>query len=236
MAYTTNQLIADAYFATGIVAREFETVSGTQSGDGLNWLNEILNDKTVNESMVPYETTATVNAVIGQEAYIIPNCITINTLTFTKDTVRYAMRYTKRNEYFGAPRTNSINSLPFNWYFERGFGGGTLYIYFEPDQAYPMEIHGIYRMDEVALNQDIELTLDRFYIDYLKYALADRICVNFNHPAPPNVLRMLAKYEMWIRNQSRLLDLSGQKLSTLQRNNLLNYGQINLGRGFTTPG
>ena len=235
MTYTTNELIADAYYTTGIVAREFETVSGMQSTDGLNWLNEVLNDKTVNEGMVPYETSLTVNAVIGQEEYSIPNCIKIDTLTFTKDSVRYAMRHQKRNQYFGSPRTNSISSLPFNWYFERGFGGGTLYIYFEPDQAYPLEIHGIFRMDEVTLNQDLELTLDRFYIDYLKYSLADRICVNFDHPTPPNVARTLARYEMWINKQSRLLDLSGKKLSTLQKSNGLNYGQINLGRGWTTP-
>lgn len=157
MSYTTNQLISGAFYASGIVSREFETVSGQQVSDGLQWLNDILAEKRVDDGMIPYETTYPFIASVGQEKYFIPNLIQIDTLVFYLDKVRYAMKYSKRNQYFGSSRVQNIQSLPFNWYFERQTGGGNLYIYFEPDKNYPMEIHGSFNMNNVSLGQDLSL-------------------------------------------------------------------------------
>jgi hypothetical protein len=155
MAYTTNQLIAGAYYAAGVVSREFETVNGGQISDGLGWLNDILTEKRVNEGMVPYESKYSFNSQVGQESYFIPNLIQIDTLVFYLDKVRYSMQYSKRHEYFGSPRVENINTLPYNWYWERKTGGGYLHIYFLPDKNYPMEIHGTFGLNTVALNQDM---------------------------------------------------------------------------------
>jgi hypothetical protein len=235
MAYTTNQLISSSYYAAGVVSREFETVSGSQVGDGLVWLNNIITEKTVNESMIPYETTYNANFVVCQEIYSIPNLIQIDTLVFFLDAVRYAMKYEKRNAYFGTSRVENIQTLPFEWYFERQFGGGNLYIYFQPDRAYPMEIHGIFRIPSVSLGQDLSLTLDEFYTTYLHYALADRICAEYAYTTPDNVIRQLGKYEAFINKNSRLLDLRIGKTSTLQKRGTFNYGFVNLGHGWVTP-
>ena len=235
MAYTTNQLISNAFYAAGVVSREFETVGGVEIGDGLNWLNDIITEKVVDDGMIPYETTYTFNSVIGQEIYTIPNLIQVDTLVFYKNSVRFAMNYTQRNAYFGNNRIQNIQALPYQWYFERQFAGGNLYIYFEPDQAYPFEIHGIFRLTTVALGQDLTLTVDQFYITYLRYALADRICAEYNLDTPPNVIRQLAKYESWINKKSRLLDMSVRKVSTLQNGIGLNWAFVNLGRGWVSP-
>jgi hypothetical protein len=80
MTFTTNQLITNAFYASGVVSREFETVSGQQIGDGLQWLNEIIDEKVVDDGMIPYESTYTFTAVPGQEIYPIPNLIAIDTL------------------------------------------------------------------------------------------------------------------------------------------------------------
>src|ERR1700722_11505151 len=214
MVYTTTQLITGAYYSSGVVGREFETVSGAQIGDGLQWLNDIISEKNVDEGMVPYETTYNANFVIGQELYYIPNLIQIDTLTFFLDEVRYGMKYTKRNNYFGSSRVENIKTLPFEWYFERQFGGGNLYIYFQPDQNYPMEIHGIFNLPTVALGQDLSLIFDQFYLTYLRYALSDRICSEISLETPPNVIRQLGKYEAFINKSSRILDLRIEKTST----------------------
>jgi hypothetical protein len=233
MAYTTNELIAGAFYASGVVSREFETVSGQQIGDGLSWLNDILTEKTVDDGMVPYESTYSFTAVPGQEIYSIPDLISIDTLVFFKQSVRFSMSYTKRNAYFGSNRVESIRSLPYQWYFERKFGGGNLYIYFTADQNYPMELHGTFRLAEVALNQDLSLTIDKFYTTYLRYALADRICSEYNYVTPPNVVKQLGKYEGWIDKKSKLIDLQLEKASSLQGSNATySWAWINLGRGF----
>lgn len=235
MAYTTTQLITGSYYTSGVVSREFETVNGPQIADGLQWLNDIITEKAVDEGMIPYETTYNANFVIGQEIYNIPNLIQIDTLVFFLDQVRYAMKYEKRNAYFGASRVENIQTLPFEWYFERQFGGGNLYIYFKPDQNYPMEIHGIFRLPTVILGQDLSLTLDQFYLTYLRYALADRICAEYSYTTPDNVVRQLGKYEAFIDKNSRILDLRIEKTSTLQKRGTFNWAFINLGKGWMKP-
>ncbi len=233
MAYTTNELVSNAYFASGVLSREFETLSGSQLQDGINWANDILGEKVVDSGMIPYESTFTFNSVIAQEEYVIPNLIQINTIVFFKENVRYSMVYEPRNAYQGSTRVESITSLPFEWYFERELGGGTLFIYFSPDEAYPFEIRGIFRLTEISIGQDLELTLDRFYITYLRYALADRICTEFNYTTPVGVARQLSKYEAWIKNKSRRMDLRTNKQSTLQSSRgSTNWATVNLGRGW----
>lgn len=232
MAYTTNQLIAGAYYAAGVVSREFETVSGPQISDGLLWLNDILSETDVNQSMVPYETTYNGTFVIGQEIYPIEDLVEIDTLTFTLDNVRYSMTYTKRNEYFGSARVNNINTLPFEWYFEKTLTGGNLYIYFKPDRAYAFEVHGVFRLNNVALGQDLSTTLAQFYRTYLRYALAERICSEYNYDTPHNVTKQLSKYQAFIAKKSRVIDLRMEKVSTLQKAGSFNWAFINLAKGW----
>ena len=155
MAHTTNELISGSYYASGVVSREFETVSGGQIADGLQWLNDILAEKNVDQGMIPYESTYNFNAQAGVEKYFIPDLNQIDTLVFYLGSVRYSMVYTKRNQYFGSARVENVQSLPNQWYFERQVGGGNLYIYFKPDQGYPIEIHGSFNINSVALGQDL---------------------------------------------------------------------------------
>lgn len=232
MVYTTTQLITSAYYASGVVSREFESVSGTQQSDGLTWLNNIIDEKVVDNSMIPYETTYNFNAVIGQEIYFIPNLIAVDTLTFFLNSIRYSMQFTKRNQYFGSNRATNINSLPFVWYFERIFQGANLYIYFNPSQTFPMEIHGTFRLTDVTLGQDLSLTLDGFYITYLHFALASRICAEYAYEVPSGIRAELGKYQAFINKKSKVIDLSMKKSSTLQPITGVSYEWANLGRGF----
>lgn len=155
MTYTSTELITDAYYAAGIVSREFETVSGSQISDGLKFLNNILTEKRIDLGMVPYETKYTFTALPGVQVYFIPNLIQIDTLVFYLGDVRYSMAYTKRNQFFGTGRVENIKTLPVQWYFERKTDGGNLHIYFAPDKNYPMEIHGTFGFQPVSLNDDL---------------------------------------------------------------------------------
>lgn len=236
MAYTTTQLITNAFYGSGVVSREFETVSGPQIADGLNWLNDIISEKNVDEAMVPFETMYTFNAVAGQEAYFISGLLKVDTLVFYLDQVRYAMKFTPRNQYFGSSRVENIRTLPFEWYFERSLGGGTVYLYFKPDRAYPIDIHGVFQIPNVTLGQDLELVFEEFFRTYLRYALMDRICAEYAYTTPDNIKRQLGKYESFIAKKSRKLDLRMTKVSTLTQIGSFNYGFVNLGKGWVKPG
>lgn len=232
MAYTTLQLITNAYYESGIVSRNFETVSGQQAQDGLMYLNDLIQDKTVDNGLIPYYLEYDFAAVIGQEKYFIPDLISVDTFVFFIDTVRYQTENRARREYFGSSRADNIQSLPGSWHLERCFGGANLFIYFKPNAAYPLTIWGQFRLNEVVINQDLSLTLDRFYINYLRYELAIRICAETNYSVPPGVQKAFNKYENMISKQSGPIDLNMIKLSTLQRRGSINYGQVNLGHGW----
>lgn len=233
MTYTVNQLISGAYFASGIVSREFETVGGEQVQEALIWLNELLGKKVVEPNLIPYEGSTTFNGVAGQEEYSISNLIKPDTVTFVKDTVRYPVTFVPRDQYHGSARVQTIESLPYQYFYERELGGCKIFLYWLPNEAYVFTIYGIFRLAEVALGDNLESTLDRFYITYLRYALAEKICHEYSMAVPEGVARELAEYQALISKQSRPLDVSIRKLSTLQKNpESTNWAYVNLGRGY----
>src|SRR4029077_5991810 len=99
--------------------------------------------------------------------------------------VRYAMRKVDRKAYWATPRANQIQSLPYQYYVERQFGpstnvppigpgnppqlgGASIFFYFLPNVSYTFQIWGIFALQSVVAQQDLSLTLDQFYIDFLQ--------------------------------------------------------------------
>lgn len=232
MAYLANDLVTRAWYLSGIVARNLETVSGDQATDGLFLLNTLLDFKATDESLIPYYTRYNFNLVQGQEVYTIANLFAVETMTFTLNTVRYSMMQVSRDVYFGSARANGIQSLPFNYHVERELDGSKIYVYYLPNQTYVAEILGKFGLTNVTQFQDMSLVYDMFYMEYLRYALAQMMCDEYDIQFAPNKLMKLKEYEKKLMYVSPP-DLSMKKLSTMQHGNSLNYAQVNLGRGWT---
>jgi hypothetical protein len=232
MAYTARDLITKSYYLSGIVARNLQTVSGGQLSDGLDLLNDLLAVKTADQRLIPYYREQAITAVIGQEKYFVTDLIAVETFTFNIGSVRYSTTPATRKQYFGTGRVDTIQSLPYNWHIERKLGGADLYIYFLPNTAYPMKIWGKFGLTAVATeNVDLSLTYDRFYRVYLKYALAEYICAEYNIVFQPQSAQKLKELENELIYISPN-DLTIQKFSTLQSDTGINYADVNLGRGW----
>jgi hypothetical protein len=230
MTYTVETLASGAYFLAGVLGRNFQTATGVQTNLGIDWLNDIIADKTIDSGMIPYYSNLTFTAIPGQPQYFFPNLIEVQTCVFYINSVRYAMTQIGRRSFRGDPRAENIQSLPFNYNVERQLGGAMLSIYFSATQAFPMEMWGLFRMQQVVLNQDLELTLDRFYINYLKYKLAERICQEYNYAVPEGVIRQLREYDEYIDKASAKMDITMNKISALSPfSRGVNYGVVNLG-------
>lgn len=336
MSSTVLDVINGAYYTAGVVARDFQGVEGSQLNDGLNFLNDILADKTVEIDMIPYYSQYDSVTIPGQQTYFIPNLIELETLVFFLNSVRYQMTEIPRSLYFGTGRAENISSLPFTYHVERCFGGANIYLYFLPETSYAIQAWGLFRLAEVNINQDLSsklataalgqvtvtsggtltpgqlvingvdltgtyataqlltnainavpsvvaslisnqltlnsnlpialstsgigtvtntvtfqnfstlmgpinetflsIALDRFYISYLKYALAVRICTEFAITIPMGVNEQLTKYENMISKRSQQLDLRNTCISTLGSNSTLSYAQINLSPGWVAAG
>ena len=234
MAYLVTALISEAYYTSGIVSRSFQQVDGDQVQTGLVKLNEILSDTAIEDDMIPYFTTSyNFNAVSGQEMYFIPNLSKAETLTFFINTIRYQMSKVSQDLYYGSARAENVESLPYHWHCERCLNGSNLFIYFFPDTNYPMQLTGLFRLQTVTLDQDLSLMIDQYYINYLQYRLADRLCTAYNFEVPQGLHKQLLQYQQMISKRSSPMDLRINKISTFNSNNSINYAQVNLGKGWT---
>lgn len=232
MTYLASNLIADAYYLSGIVSREFETPTGAQMSDGLRLLNNVLADRTVDESTIPYTSKYLLNAVAGTAEYFIPDCIDIDIFVFYINSLRYQTRNQQRTDFRGSFRPVNIQSLPWNWNFERKLNGGTLSLYFVPDVTYPLEIWGSFRLSSVTEFQDLSLTLDQFFTNFLQFLLAERLCQFNSYKVPMDVAMQLERYYKWIGNNTNIMDLRMQKLSSLNGGEAINYAIVNLSGGW----
>lgn len=155
MTYLAQQLITRSWYLSGIVARNLQTPTGDQINDGLFLLNALLDYKQIETDLIPYWTYVQFPLVPNQEYYFLPNVAEIESSTFNIGVVRYPMESTTRRAYFGSSRVDNISTLPFNWNYNRGQGGGTLSLYFLPESNYPAKVMAKFFLSEVTLQQDL---------------------------------------------------------------------------------
>ena len=231
MSYTGRQLVTRSWFLSGIVARRLQSVTGDQATDGLFLLNALLDWKAVEIDLIPYWTYHEFNAIINQESYFIANLLAVETLTFNIGDVRYPADFTSRSSYFGTGRVDNIASLPSNWYFNRSLGGGTIYLYFSPQGAYPIKIMGKFGLQDVTLDTDLSTIYDPSYLEYLRYALAKYMCSEYGilfNPESEKIYKSIARTLMDVSPP----DLSIKKTSILTKGSGINFGDVNVGHGW----
>jgi hypothetical protein len=227
----TRQLIANAYYLSGILSRDFETISDTQAVDGLDILNDILAEKSISSALIPYYTQTIYQGVAGTKEFIVPDLVNETDVTFFIDNVRYKMIRDSQQRFWGDSRVEDISSLPFHYYSQRAVGGMQFYLYFTPDADYRFEITGKYRIETLTLDIDSSFFLDRFYVSYLKYKLAKRLCDFYGHQFPGQLEPTLKGLEAQL-NKMVGVDLTIEKPSNFSRGGNFSYGQANLGKGW----
>lgn len=235
MAYTVLKLLTNAYYEAEIVARSFETLTPEETSDGLFYLNQVLGLVDLDSGIIPFYIQYEFDMEQGVQTYFIPNLVDVDTVVFFKDQVRYSVANMKRRDYWGSPRTEGIETLPVYYTVDRVLGGSNISFYFFPDQAYPVQIWAAFGLDSVSNPLlDLSLTYPRYYLDFLRYTLAVTLCAAFGYPVPDELRRQHAKYDRSVRKRSGYIDLQATVLSTISAATSLNYGQVNIGRGFTT--
>ncbi len=231
MAYTALELITRAYYLSQVVSRDLQTLSASQVTDGLYLLNADLDYKSTDLRLIPYFKRTTFNTVQAQESYFVDGLVYVDSLTFNIGVVRYSLIENTRKEYFSGPRIDDVQSLPYSYRVERELGGSRIYLYFIPEAIYVMKLSGKYALTDVALNTDMSLTYDKFYLEWLRYSLAVKICEEWGATVPQ------ATQAKYIEMTKKLMDVSPADLSMTKRgyfggSPVLSWQQINVGKGW----
>lgn len=231
MAILAGELITRAYFLSQVLARDLQTISGSQMADGLYLLNALLDVKFSDLQLIPYYNNFQITTVQGQEKYFIPNLAEADTTTFNIGEVRFSMNELTRKQYFGTPRVDNIQALPFSYRYERALGGCNLYMYFVPNQDYLINIWGKFSLSDVTEYQDMSLTYDLFYIEYLRFALAEYICCEYGQTFPDKCAEKLKQIVKKLKSISPA-DLSITKKSFFTTNSAMDWQYVNLSQGW----
>lgn len=230
---TARQLISEAYNLSGIVPTELRTLSGSQLTGGLSLLNDLFALEGVNGVLISYYKEHAFNTVAHQEDYFISGLAVIESLTFTDGDVRYPSTKMSRSQYSSTGRTENIFSLPITWHSERTLNGTDISLYFKPDKVYEVKIWGKFALDEVTSpDEDLSLTYERYFLVYMRYALARFICQDYNINMPPATLMTLKTLEEKLIYVSPK-DYTMKKISQIgDDRGFFNYAAINLKSGW----
>lgn len=231
MAYTALQLITKAYYLSQVVSRQLQTVSGEQVADGLELLNALLDVKGSDLRLIPYFTRDEFPTVAGQEEYFIDNLLQVDAMTFNIGTVRYPMREMSRRQYFATGRVDDIQTLPWSYRQERELGGTRIYLYFEPGGVYTVKYSGKFGLTDVTLTQDMSLTYDLYYIEYLRFALAQYICLDYGATFPEAAQMKFAEIRKKLMDINPV-DLMIQKKTYFNSTPTIDWQFINIGVGY----
>lgn len=226
-------IIQRALNLSGILSRSLEEQDDEEGATGLFWLNMLLAEKSATGVLLPYFGHIDIVPVVGQEIYFIPNLTTAEILTFKIQGVRYSVTNTTRYKYLGTPRADNIESLPFQWYWERVNGGMNIYLYFKPsNQIENIQVTGLLGLQNVIFSTELNDFLDTFYQNFLIFELAEALCLAYKISTPPETKAKLARLrkEMVTINPR---DFKLKKKSLLGSGGILTYAQVNIGRAWT---
>lgn len=225
------ELIAHSFYLAQINSRSLDVLQVDQSKDGLFYLNLMLSEKSIPSNFLPYYSENSFNTVQGQETYFVPKLAHISAITFNFNSVRYPLQEMKVNQYKGSPRANNIESLMYSYWARRVNGGMQISFYFKPNQVYTVEITGKVVPATLTMDDDLSLVFDDYYQSYLMYDLANRMCQFYGITLPPSVEKQLETYEHNILGVNTI-DTSMQIANVLGNSGVINYAQVNLGRGW----
>jgi hypothetical protein len=227
MTMTALELITRSYYVSQIVSPELQTVSGAQINTGLYLLNALLDVKGSDIRLIPYFNQTVFNTVQAQEMYFIPNQLSVESLTFNIGTVRYKMEPQTRDNYFGSGRVDDIQSLPFTYRIERCLGGLNVYLYYVPQAIYVMKAWGKVALTDVNLNTDLSAVYDKYYIEYLRFALGEYLCIEFSENFPELAMKKYNEIRKKLMDISPP-DLSTRSVSVLSTRGAFNWAKINI--------
>jgi hypothetical protein len=102
-----------------------------------------------------------------------------------------------------------------------------VYLYYVPQDKYVVKSWGKVGLAEVNLQTQLTGVYDTFYIEYLRFSLAEYICIDYGEEFPPQAAKKLAEIREKLLDVS-VIDLRVKKINTLGKKQVFNWAFVNI--------
>lgn len=188
-----------------------EEIEGTEAGNALVVLNQLLAMFSAERALVNATTIESFNLVQGQTSYQIgagapdfntvrPDNIVNQWLYNTVAQIRYPITLWTDEQYNAQP-LNTIQAIPEHIYYDKQFPWGVIYIYPTADQVgtYQLWLESLKPMAQFS-SLTAAMNLPGEYFKGLKYLLADDLAPEYGFEIQPN-----SRLDMKIKEAKELL-------------------------------
>lgn len=212
---TVLDLIKSSLRAIGVIASG-EDPTSEESSDALEALNMLLEEWHSSE-LIALKQMQTFNVAASTKSYTIGSGMTWNGSTpkrvlsayVTLSGIDYPVDIIGESEYMGIPE-KTLEGRPFRLFFLPSGSTGTIYLYYQPDQAYTLTmLHSKAFTPYTSLTANI--TLPNGYNSALKYNLAAEISTEYK--VDPLAMQLVTKR-------------ASETLAALKKSNLKKVGPM----------
>lgn len=192
MTTNVNKLIENAFKTAGLFTQD-KRIEGSRVTEALDYLNELLDEFAAGPEYIAYYQDISFVMTPNQGQYVLSQAVAADVNSHRLVDLKYAVVETGGNrypvdviddhEYFTIVYNTSITGRPSSVFLQNGIDilgneQSTLMFLKAPDIAYTCHIKGKFVLSHVLLNTGIT-TLPKFYMKFLRYALAKELAMQF---------------------------------------------------------
>lgn len=193
-----------------------ETLSAADANDALDVLNALF-DSMSNDGNAVYDSNENVFTLVpGKISYTVgiggdipiqrPLRISAaySRLITSTSAVDFACGIKDESAYTSIGLKTQPGPWPKWLFYNTGWPLATMYLWPMPTQAVEFHFWTDMVMQPVSLLSVLQLP--QGYYNYLQFALAELLCVDYGIPVPPDIRRLAAKYEYKIKSNNSSVD------------------------------
>lgn len=193
-----------------------EAITAQDAEDALDVLNALF-DSMSNDNLAVFNTNENIVTMNpGQVSYTVgvggdiniqrPLRITsaYSRMTTSSSTVDFPCDIVDESAYTSI----GLKSQPGPWakilFYNTSYPLSTMYLWPVPSQG--VELHFWTDMLLQSVDLTTQLQLPQGYYNYLQFALAEMLCIDYGLPVPPDIVRMTNKFERKIKANNNAVD------------------------------
>jgi hypothetical protein len=212
---TALDLITGAMRKTGQYAPG-EAITAADLNDALDVLNALF-DSMSNDDLATFNTNENIVTLTpGQISYTVGDGGDIDIqrplkihsaysrITTSSSTVDFWCEIKDEVSYAQIGLKNQPGPWPKWLFYNTSFPLGRIYFWPVPTEG--VEFHFWTDMLLQSVTLTTQLNLPQGYYNYLQFALAEALCVDYGMPVPPDIVRLVAKFERKLKSNNSYID------------------------------